>query len=120
MFNTTERVAWALEEVTVAVKLPVPSLYDGKKQVELQHYPFFSVSPPSLSPPLPPVEVWVSHVETPGEFYVHLKNEEDDLQAMALQLNELCSKDSSGVDKKTLKEGKDDITVATVRMCIGR
>lgn len=52
-------------------------------------------------------------METPGEFYVHLKGEEDDLQAMALQLNELCSKDSGGVDKKKLKEGKCGITVAT-------
>ena len=50
------------------------------------------------------MSVWVSYVETPSEFYIQFKDNEDDLQAMSLQLNEAL-RDRREMKKSDIKEG---------------
>ena len=58
-----------------------------------------------LSLSISAVPVWVSSIESPAEFYIQYKVEEEQLQEMALGLNETLNTTSEDVPKEDIHEG---------------
>ena len=52
------------------------------------------------------VPIWVSSTESPDEFFIQFKSDEEDLQKLARNLNDTLNHSSVKIDKTELREGR--------------